>query len=232
MSSQSFSTLKQLEWTCLFCMKCDYVVFEIHLTSYASKNHQSIYSYQLTPTKTNMTIKHPPFEVVENVFPIENWRIFQCHVGFQEEGYCLSKTTKKIPMVNLEFQTPMAKTSTTCQYLTKAVLLASIPSDIYRDQLEVVAKQISGHLNSMIWYSFFESTLMCHLNSRWIKVFCTINGPRPPPVNNHKCLSLFKVPHLFPDHFFSYNSGAQYFRVPTCSSCNPFELFGVLLLCL
>ena len=37
----------------------------------------------LPPPKTNMAIKHPPFE---DVFPIRKWGIFQCHVSALRGG--------------------------------------------------------------------------------------------------------------------------------------------------
>ena len=71
-------------------------------------------------------------------------------------------------MANLEFRTPMAKTSTTCQYLDSkriAWLATKVASNV--TTWRSLKKQISGHLNSMIWQydiPFLESTLICHLN--------------------------------------------------------------------
>ena len=100
-------------------------------------------------------------------------------------------------MANLEFRTPMAKTSTTCQYLDSqgiAWLATKVASNV--TTWRSLKKQISGHLNSMIWQydiPFLESTLIYHLNFMcwvlWFQFICTITIPRQP-VNNQNLLSI------------------------------------------
>ena len=114
-------------------------------------------------------------------------------------------------MANLEFQTPMAKTSTTCQYLDSkriASLATKVASNV--TTWRSLKKQISGHLNSMIWQydsSFFginlDLSLEFHVlrfygfnsfekNKHWYdesKLFAQSTAPGHLSTTTSRCLS-------------------------------------------